>query len=105
MSLEAAAQMAKNPRFRERVEAGCRQIGHAKIGQPGAAGKLAEAATTDPTTIVHPFITELAADSTVTDLACPDCGYGRATDDQIRYVIEMHWDQIAAKFFPDLGIG
>ena len=100
MSLEAAAQMAKNTRFRERVEAGCRQIGHAKIGQAGAPGKLASAAVTDPSTIVHPFITELAADVTVTDLACPDCGYGRASDDQIRYVIDTHWDQIAARLYP-----
>lgn len=100
MSLESAAKMAASQTLRGRTEAGCRQIGHGKIGQPGPAGKLASAAVTDPATVVGLFLVELAADPTVTDLACANCGHCTATDDAIRYVIDTHWDEIAARLYP-----
>lgn len=101
MSLIGAAKLSQNVEVRQRTEAAVRQIGYTKLNFPGAVGKLANAGLTSPDTVVAPFLWELAADGTVTETACPECGHSKASDDQIRYVVEVKWDSIAAKMFPD----
>lgn len=101
MSLESAAAMTRNARFLHRVEAATRQVGYGKLAADGAPGRLAAAAVTAPETVAPHFIVELAADPTITDTACPDCGYAKATDDSIRYVIDVKWDAVAHVVYPD----
>lgn len=106
MNLSAASKITGNEEFRGKVTAAIRNAAATRYDRDGLSGRLARVALLDPTIPLEHMLVRLAANTSITDPACPACGNAWKTADgtidaAILYVVDTEWDKVAAIIYPD----
>lgn len=100
-SLFGSSRTIDNGSMRARTAAAVRQTAPGKTAADGAAGRLAAQALIDPVSIVPHFLARIATNAAVADAACHDCGYSDAPDEDLLFIVDNTWDDVAATVYPE----
>lgn len=100
-SLIGSSRIVTNTTMRARTAAAIRQAAAARLGDDGAAGRLARAALLDPEFVVSAFLVRIAVNAAVINAACSGCGYSDAPDGDLEFIVGDQWDDVAGGEYPD----